>query len=54
METYSILFAKKRVFSQPTICEAEIKAYDKQEAVEKFRKAFRHMRIQIISLDKSE
>lgn len=54
MEIYSVLFAKKRVFSQPTICEAEIKAYDKQEAVEKFRKAFRHMRIQIISIDKSE
>ena len=54
METYSVLFAKKRLFFQPTICEVEIKAHDKQEVAEKFRKAFRHMRVQVISIDKKE
>lgn len=54
MKTYSVLFAKKRLFSQPTICETEIEAHDRQEAAEKFRKAFRHMRMQIISIDKTD
>ena len=54
METYSVLFAKKRLFSQPTICEMEIEAHDRKEAAEKFRKAFRHMRMQIISIDKTD
>ena len=54
METYSILFAKMRLFSQPTICETEMEAQDKQEAEKLFKTAFRHMRVQMISIDKKE